>query len=167
LRKNLASLRGVGPRLYEPEAFSLGRILKKLNRIRVQINSDYNKTFPKPRFFWLSEYVYQHRYIKIKPDGRIVGGMARFISSLIDFSFIRSIVGHRYCTTGFAYDPVSLFLLELFRYIEKYPDLKAFVDVLRDPIKGKHYRLYAGIDKTFVPCEATFTNFKDRLGQAL
>jgi hypothetical protein len=167
LRKNLASLRGVGPRLYEPEAFSLGRILKKLNRIRVQINSDYNKTFPKPRFFWLSEYVYQHRYIKIKPDGRIVGGMARFISSLIDFSFIRSIVAHRYCTTGFAYDPVSLFLLELFRYIEKYPDLKAFVDVLRDPIKGKHYRLYAGIDKTFVPCEATFTNFKDRLGQAL
>jgi hypothetical protein len=93
--------------------------------------------------------------------------MARFISSLIDFSFIRSIVAHRYCITGFAYDPVSLFLLELFRYIEKFPDMKAFVDVLRDPIKGKHYRLYAGIDKTFIPCEATFTNFKDRLGEAV
>jgi hypothetical protein len=145
----------------------LGRILKKLNRIHIQINSDYNTPFPKPRFFWLSEYNYQRRYIKIKPDGRIVGGMARFISSLIDFSFIRSIVAHRYCPIGFAYDPVSLFLLELFRYIEKYPDTKAFVDVLHDPVKGKHYRLYAGIDPSLIPCEATFTNFKDRLGEPL
>jgi hypothetical protein len=147
--------------------FSLGRILKKLNRIHIQINSDYDEPFPKPRFFWLSEYAYQRRYIKIKPDGRIVGGLARFISSLVDFSFIRSIVAHRYCVTGFAYDPVSLFMLELFRYIEKFPDMKAFVDVLRDPVKGKHYRLYTGIDKTFIPCEATFTNFKDRLGEDL
>ena len=44
---------------------------------------------------------------------------------------------------------------------------RAFVDVLRDPIKGKHYRLYAGIDHRLIPCEATFTNFKDRLGEAL
>jgi len=154
LRKNLAS-------------FSLGSILNKLNRIHVQISSDYNTPFPKPRIFWLSEYTYRRRYIKIKPDGRIVGGLSRFISSLIDFSFIRSIVAHRYCTIGFAYDPVSLFLLELFRYIEKYPDMKTFVDVLRDPVKGKHYRLYAGIDHALIPCEATFTNFKDRLGEPL
>ena len=148
-------------------SFSLGSIIKKLNSIRVRINSQNNRPFPKPRFFWLSEYNYQHRYIKIHPDGRIGGGISRFVSSLIDFSFIRSIVAHKYCLTGFAYDPVSLFLLELFRYLEKYPDMKTFVHTLRDPIKGKHYRLYAGIGDHSIPCEGTFTNFKDRLGESL
>lgn len=104
---------------------SPGSIIKKLNRIHVQINSDYTMAFPKPRIFWLSEYAYRRRDIKIKPDGRIVGGLCWFISSLIDFSFIRSIVASRYCLSGFAYDPVSLFLLELFRYIEKYPDMNS------------------------------------------
>lgn len=147
--------------------FSLGSVLKKLNRIHVQISCQYTAPFPKPPIFWLSEYAYQRRYIKIKTDGRIVGGLCRFISCLVDFSFIRSIVAHRYCIIGLAYDPVSLFLLELFRYIEKYSDMKAFVDMLRDPVKGKHYRLYAGIDDRSIPCEATFTNFKDRLGEDL
>jgi hypothetical protein len=148
-------------------SFSLGRVIKKLNRIHVRINSENNRTFPKPRAFWLSEYNYQRRYIKIHPDGRIVGGLSRFVSSLIDFSFIRSIVAHTYHPFGFAYDPVSLFLLELFRYLEKYPNMKAFLDVVQDPVKGKHYRLYAGINNRFMPCEATFTNFKDRLGESL
>ena len=148
-------------------SFSLGSIIKKLNSIRVRINSENNRPFPKPRIFWLSEYNYQRRYIKIHPDGRIVGGLSRFVSSLIDFSFIRSIVAHKYCVLGFAYDPVTLFLLELFRYLEKYPDMKAFLDVVHDPIKGKHYRLYAGIDDQDIPCEATFTNFKNRLGETL
>jgi hypothetical protein len=35
------------------------------------------------------------------------------------------------------------------------------------PVRGKHYRLYAGIGDRFIPCEATFTNFKDRLGESL
>jgi hypothetical protein len=154
LRRNLAS-------------FSLGSIIKKLNRIHVRINSQHNRPFPKPQDFWLSEYTYQRRYIKLHPDGRIVGGLSRFVSSLIDFSFVRSIVAHRYSLIGFAYDPVSLFLIELFRYIEKYPNMKTFVEVLRDPVKGKHYRIYAGIGDRFIPCEATFTNFKDRLGESL
>ena len=148
-------------------SFSLGSIIKKLNRIHVQINLENKTPFPKPRLFWLSEYNYQRRYIKIHPDGRIVGGLSRFVSSLIDFSFIRSIVAHKYCLTGFAYDPITLFMLELFRYLEKYPDMKTFVDVIRDPFKGKHYRLYAGVSDSSIPCEATFTNFKDRLGEPL
>jgi len=145
----------------------LGNIIKKLNRIHVCINCENNRPFPKPRAFWLSEYNYQRRYIKIHPDGRIVGGLSRFVSSLIDFSFVRSIVAHTYHPFGFAYDPVSLFLLELFRYLEKYPNMKAFLDVVQDPVKGKHYRLYAGIHDPLIPCEATFTNFKDRLGESL
>jgi hypothetical protein len=145
----------------------VSRIIKNLNQIRVKINSKHNRPFPKPRFFWLSEYAYQRRYIKIHPNGRIVGGLSRFVSSLIDFSFIRSIVAHRYCLTGLAYDPVSLFLLELFRYLEKYPDMKTFLQTVHDKEKGKHYRLYAGITYPNLPCEATFTNFKDRLGETL
>lgn len=154
MRKNLAS-------------FSLGSIIKKLNSIRVQINSENNRPFPKLQVFWLSEYNYQRRYIKIYPDGRIAGGLSRFVSSLIDFSFIRSIVAHKYNLIGLAYDPVSIFLLELFRYIEKYPDMKTFVHTIRDREKGKHYRIYAGIKYPNVPCEATFTNFKNRLGETL
>jgi len=148
-------------------SFNIGNIIKKLNRIRIQINSKYNQPFPKPRIFWLSEYTYTRRYIKIHPDGRIAGGLSRFVSSLIDFSFIRSIVSHKYSLLGLAYDPVSLFLLELFRYLEKYPDMKTFLHVVRDPVKGKHYRLYAGISDHRIPCEATFTHFKDRLGENL
>ena len=145
----------------------MGSIVKKFNSIRVQINAENNRPFPKLQFFWLSGYKYQRRYIKIHPDGRIAGGLSRFVSSLIDFSFIRSIVAHKYNLIGFAYDPVSLFLLELFRYLEKYPDMKTFVHTVRDREKGKHYRFYAGITYPNVPCEATFTNFKTRLGEDL
>jgi hypothetical protein len=85
----------------------------------------------------------------------------------VDFSFIRSIVAHEYKLLGIVYDPVSLFMLELFRYLEKYPNMKTFVEVVRDREKGKRYRLYAGIKYPHWPCEATFTNLKDRLGEEL
>jgi hypothetical protein len=45
--------------------------------------------------------------------------------------------------------------------------MKDFVKTVRDKEKGKHYRLYAGIKFSNLPCEATFTNFKDRLGEKL
>jgi hypothetical protein len=115
----------------------------------------------------LSEYAYKRRYIKIHPDGRIAGGLSRFVTSLVDFSFIRSIVAHKYKPLGGAYDPVSLFLLELFRYLEKYPTMSDFVKTIRDREKGKHYRLYAGIKYPHWPCEGTFTHLKDRLGEEL
>jgi len=148
-------------------SFSIGSVIKKLNRIHVRINSKHNRPFPKPRCFWLSEYAYKRRYVKIHPDGRIAGGLSRFVTSLVDFSFIRSIVAHKYKPLGCAYDPVSLFLLELFRYLEKYPSMSDFVKTIRDREKGKHYRLYAGIKYPHWPCEGTFTNLKDRLGEDL
>jgi hypothetical protein len=110
---------------------------------------------------------YERRYIKIDPAGRIVGGLPRMISSLIDFSFIRSIVAHKYRVVGVAYDPVSLFLLELFCHLEKFRDLKTFCNLLHDPVRGKHYRIYAGISDIHIPCQATFSNFKARLGEDL
>ena len=45
--------------------------------------------------------------------------------------------------------------------------MKDFVEVVRDRDKGRHYRLYAGIQYPHLPCEATFTNLKDRLGEKL
>jgi hypothetical protein len=147
--------------------FNIGNIVKKLNRIHIQINSKYNQPFPKYRIFWLSEYQYQRRHVKIHSNGQIAGGLSRFVSSLIDFSFIRSIVAHKYKRFGCAYDPVSLFLLDLFRHLEKFPNMKSFVEIIHDRDKGKHYRLYSGIQYPHLPCEGTFTNLKDRLGEKL
>jgi len=143
-------------------------VIRKLNQIRIAINLKHQQPFPKSRNRLLSYYAYIPRRIKIKPSGEIAGGLSRFVTSLIDFSFVRSIVASAYSSVGgHAYDPVSLFLLELFRYLEKFSDLKAFLSVVRDEEKGKPYRLYAGISLAHLPCEADFTHLKDRLGEAL
>ncbi|MDI6765033.1 MAG: transposase [Thermodesulfobacteriota bacterium] len=143
-------------------------MIQKLNQIRIVITQKHQQPFPKATSRLLSHYSFIPRRIKIKPSGEIVGGLARFVTSLIDFSFVRSIVASAYSPVGgHAYDPVSLFLLELFRYLEKFPDLKTFLSFVRDEEKGKHYRLYAGISSYHVPCEADFTHLKDRLGETL
>lgn len=148
--------------------FHLGNVIKKLNQIRIAINSKHQKPFPKSNNRLLSYYCFVPRRIKIRPSGEIAGGLSRFVTSLIDFSFVRSICAQAYSSRGgHAYDPVSLFLLELFRYLEKFPDLKTFLSTVRDQEKGKHYRLYAGLSSCHVPCEADFTHLKDRLGEAL
>ena len=147
--------------------FAIGNAVKKLNRIRIKIHDKHHRPFPKPEGFWLSRYTFKPRNVKIHPDGRIAGGLSRFVTSLIDFSFVRAIVAHKYSFRGQAYDPVSIFLLDLFRYLERFPSMKDFVETLNDKEKGKHYRLYAGINKTDIPCEGTFTHYKDRLGEKL
>jgi len=155
--------------------FHLGNVIRKLNEIRIAINLKYQQPFPKSRNRLLSYYCFVSRRIKINPSGEIAGGLSRFVTSsessrtdLIDFSFVRSICASAYSSVGgYAYDPVSLFLLELFRYLEKFPDLKTFLSFVRDVEKGKHYRLYAGISPSHIPCEADFTHLKDRLGEGL
>jgi len=148
--------------------FHLGNVIRKLNEIRIAINLQYQQTFPKSNSRLLSYYSFVPRRIKIKPSGEIAGGLSRFVTSLIDFSFVRSICASAYSSVGgHAYDPVSLFLLQLFQWLEKFPDLKTFLSVVRDEEKGKHYRLYAGISSCHVPCEADFTHLKNRLGEKL
>lgn len=146
--------------------FHLGNVIKKLNQIRITINLKHQNPFPKSQERLLSHYSFVPRRIKIKPSGEIQGGLSRFVTSLIDFSFIRSICAGAYSSIGgHAHDPVSLFLLELFRYLEKFPDMKSFLSVVRDEEKGKHYRLYAGISPSHLPCESDFTHLRDRLGE--
>ena len=143
-------------------------MIRKLNEIRIAINLQHQQPFPKSKNRLLSYYCFVPRRINIHPSGEIAGGLSRFVTSLIDFSFVRSICASAYSSRGgHAYDPLSLFLLELFRYLEKFPDLKTFLSVVRDEEKGKHYRLYAGISPSHVPRDADFTHLKDRLGEAL
>jgi hypothetical protein len=90
------------------------------------------------------------------------------ITSLIDFSFIRFLVADRYSPYGPpCYDPVSLFLLDLFRYVDGYHHLSQFLTSLHDEDRGRAYRSYAGISPENIPCEGTFSHFRRRLGEAL
>jgi hypothetical protein len=45
----LEKARSFGLRNLAP--FAIGKVVKKLNRIRVRIHNEYNRTFPKPEFF--------------------------------------------------------------------------------------------------------------------
>jgi hypothetical protein len=141
-------------------------VIRKLNRIRLTIASENQQPFPKSPKRLLSFYAFVPRKIKLNSSGNIVGGMARLVVSLIDFSFVRSIVAPAYSRKGgHTYDPVSLFLLQLFCCLEKFSDMKSFLNVVRDPEKGKHYRLYAGIRYPHIPGEADFSHLKNRLGE--
>ena len=90
------------------------------------------------------------------------------ITSLIDFSFIRSLVAHCYSPKGHpCYDPPTIFLLDLFRYIDSYQHMSKFLEVLHDKDRGRPYRIYAGISMDHIPCEGTFSYFRLHLGEHL
>ena len=143
--------------------FTIGNIAKKLTKINENLSAFHKKLFPKPKL--LSQYFFQKRFVSIDPRGDAQGGYACMITSLIDFSFVRSMAADAYSIFGPAsYDPVTLFLLDLFRYIDGYPDMNAFLTVLRDEKRGSEYRRYAGITEN-IPSEGTFSNFRKRLGE--
>ncbi|NLT68452.1 MAG: transposase [Acidobacteria bacterium] len=143
-------------------------LIKKLLKSNKLINSRNVKPFPKEEARWLSHYKFRKENVSINDDGSVPGGIAQLICSTIDFSFIRSIAAVAYSIFGGpCYDPVSLFLLDLFRCLEKSPSVKDFCRVLHDPFRGQIFRRLAGISLDCVPCEATFSNFRNRLGESL
>lgn len=90
------------------------------------------------------------------------------ITSLIDFSFIRSLVADRYSEYGPpCYDPPSLFLLDLFRYIDGFQNMSKFLKMVRAKDRGRYYRTHAGIFMDNIPCEGTFSIFRARLSESL
>ena len=122
---------------------------------------------PFPNLSPLSHYEFKKRFFKILPNGDIEGGYAKMITSLIDFSFIRSLVAHCYSIKGPpCYDPPSLFLTDLFRYVDGFQYMSQFLKLLRDKDRGRAYSKYAGFSEA-IPCEGTFSNFRGRLGQNL
>jgi hypothetical protein len=141
--------------------FTIASVSKKLNKININVAISNQKPFP--NLHRLSQYRFKKRFVKILPNGNIKGGMCRMIASMIDFCFIRSLVAHCYSDKGPpCYDPPTLFLLDLFRYIDRYKDMRRFCEVLRDEEQGRSYRQLAGLDAN-TPCQATFSNFKARL----
>lgn len=76
--------------------FAIGSVIRKLNHIHCQISAKHQIPFPKPGAFWRSKYVYERRCIRIHDDGRLERSLSRFVSSPVDFSFVRSIVAHKY-----------------------------------------------------------------------
>ncbi|MBC8417524.1 MAG: hypothetical protein KJ573_07940 [Proteobacteria bacterium] len=145
--------------------FTIIDISRKLNEINPEISLSHQKPFP--NLSLLSNYDFKKRFVKILPNGDIEGGYAKMITSLIDFSFIRSLVAHRYSIKGPpCYDPPSIFLTDLFRYVDGFQYMSQFLKVVRGEERGRAYRKYAGFSKT-IPCEGTFSNFRARLGESL
>jgi hypothetical protein len=146
--------------------FTINNISKKLNKINFKISLSHQKLFP--NLFLLSNYRFKKQFVKILPNGDIQGGYPRMITSLIDFSFIRSLVADCYSPYGPAcYDPPSLFLLDLFRYIDGHQNMTKFLQLVRDKDRGRCYRTHAGISEDNIPCEGTFSIFRTRLGERL
>jgi hypothetical protein len=143
--------------------FTIASVAKRLNEINVNISLSHQNPFP--NLHLLSRYRFKKRFVKIFPNADIKGGLCRMIASLIDFSFIRSLVADCYATISPpCYDPPSLFLLDLFRFIDGYQEMSRFCKVLRDEDRGRSYRQFAGITSDNIPCEATFSNFRGRIG---
>ncbi|RLB60395.1 MAG: hypothetical protein DRG80_05395, partial [Deltaproteobacteria bacterium] len=146
--------------------FTIDNVSKKLNKININISTSHQKPFP--ALFLLSNYRFKKHFVKIYSNGDIKGGYCRMITSLIDFSFVRSLVADCYSPYGPpCYDPPSLFLLDLFRHIDGFQNMKKFLEIVRDKDRGRVYRAYAGISAEHIPCEGTFSIFRERLGETL
>ena len=80
--------------------FSLTYITRKLQEINPAIQLAHPRPFPKEKARWLSFYRFQPQHPEIHDDGSVRGGLSQFVVSLIDFSFVRSIVADAYSTRG-------------------------------------------------------------------
>jgi hypothetical protein len=146
--------------------FSIAHLIRKLREINPAVNACHSRPFPKEKARWLSRYQFRKEFVHVNDDGSVHGGISHLVATIIDFSFVRSIAADAYSIFGGpCYDPVSLFLLDLFRYLDRVADIKRFCRILRDPVRGQGYRSFAGLQEDAVPCQATFTNFRARLGE--
>jgi hypothetical protein len=152
----------------EPTCFTIGYVIRKLREINPLINSRHRKPFPKEPARRLSHYRFCKEFVHVNDDGSVHGGISQLVASIIDFSFVRSITAGAYSVFGGpCYDPVSLFLLDLFRYLDRIRSIKDFCLILHDPERGKNYRRLVGIRDDCIPCQATFSNFRIRIGERL
>lgn len=142
--------------------YSLSRVLKLIKPISDEINKKLYRPFPRAPNSLLSKYEYYQHFVTISKQGYY--SKSRLVTTLFDWSFIRSLVADKYSIFGPpCYDPCSLFLLDLFRVIDDFSSTAKFRNTLADLDEGKPYRTYAGIT-THIPCESTFSNFRTRLG---
>ena len=96
--------------------FYLGNIRKELKAAVENLSKQVYVPFPKEELRWISNYVYREFEIHIDSKGSIKGGLLRLIFSLVNFSFVRSLVADCYSNEGGdCHDPVTLFLLEVIK----------------------------------------------------
>jgi len=113
--------------------------------------SHYEYTPPAPGE-WLSPYLLEDRFL--------------LACKLLDCSFLRPLLADTYGKAGGScYDPVSLFLLSCAAQMEGYIHMADFVKVLHHPQKGPYYWKPTGIVPPHIPCQMTFTNFRERINQ--
>jgi hypothetical protein len=144
--------------------FTVSNIARKLNSINISIRLTHAKPFPKSRDRMLSWYKYKSRPVKINDNGYF--NRARLVTSLIDFSFVRSLVADAYSNKGgHCYDPVSMFLCDLFRWLDKFPHMKDFCKTLHEKDNGRSYRTYAGVRDDRIPAESDFSYFRTHIGE--
>lgn len=145
--------------------YSLSRVLERIRPINDEINQTLYKPFPRPLDSMLSKYEYKRRFVEISDQGYY--SKSKLVTTLFDFSFVRSLVAHKYSVFGpNCYDPPSIFLLQLFSQLDNFSSMAKFHNTLSDPNQGRAYRTYAGINNS-IPSQATFSNFRKRLGAEL
>lgn len=76
--------------------FYLGNIRKELKAAVENLSKQVYVPFPKEERRWISNYVYREFEIHIDSKGSIKGGLLRLIFSLVNFSFVRSLVADCY-----------------------------------------------------------------------
>lgn len=145
--------------------FWLGNVRKEIRVALERVKTQVNQEFPKDTSRLLSKYEYKDRKIRFHKEGFVCGGTIRLLFTLIDFSFIRNILADCYSDKGgLAYDPVTMFLLELIKLYEDYTYYTKFCEKLKDPVEGKVYRDYVGITSK-VPDDVDMHNFRNRIGE--
>ena len=88
------------------------------------------------------------------------------ICKLLDFSWTRFLLADTYGKAGGpCYDPGSILLLSWAARIGGYIHMADFVRDLHHPQKGPYWWKPAGIVPPHIPCQMTFTNFRDRISQ--
>lgn len=146
--------------------FALGAVRKKLTLINKKITVKYTSPFPKKLATLLSFYRFNPRYVEISPTGEVQGGLANLVISNINLAFVRTILADRYRKRGRPpYDPASMFCLEICLILNEHPTITQFCQQLRDPIRGKDYRDWAGVFGK-IPSEDDFANFRIHTGEA-
>jgi len=146
--------------------FCLSNIRKEIREAVNKLSTQIEVVFPKEPERLLSQYVYKDFKIHIDSKGEVKDGPLRILFSLIDFTFVRSLVAECYSNEGGnCHDPVTLILLEVIKVWERDQYYTDFLDDLRHKEKGAQYRYYTGVDIENVPTEATLHNFRNRLGE--
>jgi len=117
--------------------FSLKEISRNVNSVNVEINVEHKEVFPKERYRLLSFYQYKRRFVDISPQEYF--SLSKLATSLIDFSFVRSLVASSYSRQGgHSFDPASFFVLYLSRYLDEFKSQTKFIScLLKASPKGK------------------------------